>query len=62
MRDSQAMSLYKRFRAKEMTLQDVKSVCTCTAEDFEADSGKGYKFGDGSVLIITSDNLQVSLL
>ena len=41
--------------------EKLNNVCICLAEEFEAQDGKGFKFGDGSKLIFTADNVQVSL-
>jgi hypothetical protein len=62
---NQAMNLYSshwdKTKKTEADRETLKSVCTCLAEEFEAQDGIGFKFGDGSQLIFTSDNVQVSL-
>lgn len=62
---NQAMGLYEshwlKTKQTHKDLQAIEAVCTCLAEDFDAQDGKGYQFPDGSKLILTSDNVQVSL-
>lgn len=62
---NQAMNLYmskwENTKKTEQDRQKLKSACICLAEEFEAPTGEGFKFGDGSEMVFTSDNVQVSL-
>lgn len=62
---SQAKNLYKSHwhetKKTDEDRQKLKNVCVCMAEEFKAQDGEGFRFGDGSQLIFTADNVQVSL-
>ena len=59
------MNLYSthwdKTKKTESDRQTLRNVCTVLAEEFKAQDGEGFKFGDGSQLVFTADNVQVSL-
>lgn len=62
---NQAMNLYsnkwKKTKQTDADRETLRNVCTCLAEEFDAPNGDGFRFGDGSILIFTADNVVVSL-
>lgn len=62
---SQATDLYKKYWNEtdktDNDRQTLRRLCVAQADKIDVNGNEGFKFDDGSKLIFTPDNVQVSL-